>query len=354
MKMKADNTCPDVDKLTSFISNAGVGKDADWMAIILFVRNLLTQLTVYSDEKKAEIQNDICEQLAKNDFSDRQFETIIAMLDMYLMQSIGTLELEEALTREKRSANRLLNEMNEMIGAMQGTNERHTLKLDDFKDQTVGVIEAGTKKGVIVSKVRGMFQDLIIEFKEEARELNEKALQLEQTANFDPMLTELHNRRAMDVFMQAAVKEHNESGEPLTMMLIDVDHFKKVNDTYGHQAGDDVLRALARTLTAHSMQYSGFAARYGGEELVIVMKGMDMDKAAIKAEALRYDIEKYDFRVRTDGQLEDTPIQFTVSIGVSRLHKGWNVGNLVGAADKALYEAKNNGRNRVCLAPSCL
>lgn len=350
--MMSDKTCPGpVVEFSELLKESGVCNDADWMAIILFVRNLLTRLTVYTDEKKAEIQREICAQLAKRDFSDDQYEAVLAMLDAYIMQSIATLELEEALTREKRSATELLNEMTEIIVSMQGTHQNHDRKLNEFREQTVEVIEAGTKKSLIVSQVREMFQDLIVEFKEEARALNEKALQLEQTANFDPLLTELHNRRAMDTFLRAAVKEASDENAALSLMMIDVDHFKRVNDTYGHQAGDDVLRALARIITAHAVQYSGFSARYGGEELVVVVKDLNMSRTAIKAEAVRADVENYDFRVRTEGQLSDTPLKFTISVGVSELLPGWGASDLVAAADKALYQAKNTGRNRVCMAP---
>ncbi len=157
-------------------------------------------MTVYSEEKKGEIQREVFAELAKKDFSETGFDTILAMLDMYIMQTIGTLELEESLAQEKRSAAQLLNEMTEIIDSMQGSADRQNRKLDAFKEQTVGVIESGKDRSFIVAKVRDMFQDLIVEFKEEARELQAKAKLLEHTANFDPMLTELHNRRAMDAF----------------------------------------------------------------------------------------------------------------------------------------------------------
>jgi len=344
------NHVPPTSDLSHIMKSAGISDDADWMAIVLFVRNLLTRLTVYTDEKKAEIQREICAQLAKKDFSDQQYEAIIAMLDMYIMQNIGSLELEEALSQEKRSGAELLNEMQEMIAAMQGSNSRQQDNLNSFKDETVGVIRDGTRKSVIVAKVRGMFQELIAEFKEEARELNNKARQLEQSAYFDPLLTELHNRRALDAHLQKTVNDLKDTPGPLSLMIIDVDNFKNVNDTYGHQAGDDVLRALARIITAHATQYSGFSARYGGEELVIVMKDMTLDTAAIKAEAVRADVERYDFRVRTDGKLSDESLQFTVSIGVSAWQKGWETSDLIRSADTALYAAKDSGRNTVCIA----
>ncbi len=347
--MTANTGNQNIQQLVTILKNFGVDGDPDWLAVILFVRNLLSRLTVYSETKKAEIQHEIFSELSKKDFSPEAFETVIAMLDMYIMQTIGTLELEEALAQEKRSATQLLNEMTEIIDSMQGSADRQNRKLDAFKERTVGVIESGKDRSFIVSKVRDMFQDLIVEFKEEARELQDKAKILEHTANFDPMLTELHNRRALDTYLSETLREQKENPVPLCMMMIDVDHFKKVNDTYGHQAGDDVLHALARIISAHAIQYQGFTARYGGEELVIVIRNMTLSNASIKAEAIRSDVENYDFRVRTEGRLADTPIQFTVSIGVAQCQPDWDAGRLVHGADTALYDAKNSGRNKVSI-----
>jgi len=338
-----------INELTEILTKFGIS-DPDWASIVLFVRNLLNKLTVYTDEKKAEIQREVFAELAKKDFSGKHLEAVLAMLDMYVMQTIGALELEEALTREKRSAAQLLNEMDEIIDSMTGANDRQNRKLDAFKERTVGVIESGKDKSVIVSKVRQMFQELIVEFKEEAAELQAKATRLEHTANFDPLLTELHNRRALDAYIHEAVLSQRKDSKPLCMMMIDVDHFKIVNDTYGHQAGDDVLHALARILTAHAIQYHGFSARYGGEELVIVAKGLPADVAVLRAEALRRDVEEYDFRIRTNGKLADTPLKFTVSVGVAVWQNGWDAGQFVHAADEAMYIAKNSGRNQVQIA----
>lgn len=346
-QMTLKNTKNGADQMAALLNQFGVGNDPDWSSVVLFIRNLLTKLTIYTDEKKAEIQKEVALELVKKDFSDAHFEEVIAMLDMYVMQTIGTMELETALTREKRSAAQLLNEMDEIINTMQGSNERQNRKLDAFKEQTVGVIKSSTDKSVIVARVRQMFSELITEFKQEAAELHAKAQMLERTANFDHLLTELHNRRAFDAFLQEAALKQRKDSPPLCLMMIDVDHFKDVNDTYGHQAGDDVLRALARILAAHAIQYQGFTARYGGEELAIVVKGLDQFATSIKADAIRVGVEDYDFRVRTNGKL-DSQVKFTVSIGIAQWQEGWDAGQLVSAADVALYEAKNSGRNKVC------
>ncbi|WP_285907528.1 GGDEF domain-containing protein [Pseudodesulfovibrio pelocollis] len=346
--MTLDRRCTTMSELEEVLSHFGIN-DPDWVAVVLFVRNLLARLSIYTDEKKAEIQREILAELAKGDFTDEHLDEIIAMLDMHIMQTIGTLELEEALAQEKRSATELVNEMNGIIDSMQGHGERQNRRLDDFRENTVGVIQSGKDRAHIVARVRGMFQELIVEFREEARELEERARMLEHTANFDPLLTELHNRRALDSHVQAAVLAQAKGlSGPISLMMIDVDHFKLVNDTYGHQAGDDVLHALARIITAHAVQYQGFAARYGGEELVVAVRNMDLDKAVVKAEAIRMNVERYDFRIRTDGRLSETSLQFTVSIGVAQCLPGWDAGRLISAADTAMYQAKSMGRNRVC------
>ncbi|MFH1914493.1 MAG: GGDEF domain-containing protein [Pseudomonadota bacterium] len=346
--MTLDRRCKTMAELEAALTHFGI-TDPDWVAVVLFVRNLLTRLSIYSDKKKAEIQREVLAELTRGDFSDERLDEIIAMLDMHIMQTIGTLELEEALAQEKRSATELVNEMNSIIDSMQGHGERQDRRLDAFRENTVGVIQSGKDRAHIVARVRGMFQELIVEFREEARELQERARMLEHTANFDPLLTELHNRRALDAYVQASVlaQDKGQSG-PVSLILIDVDHFKQVNDTYGHQAGDDVLHTLARIITAHSVQYQGFAARYGGEELVVAIRNMDLDKAVVKAEAIRMNVERYDFRIRTEGRLSETPLQFTVSIGVAQCQPGWDANRLINAADTAMYQAKSMGRNRVC------
>ena len=323
--------------------------DPNWVAVTLFVSHLLRHLSVFSAEKKREIQQEIFGELSRKDYSKTQFERLVGLLDKFIMQTDGALEMEKALAEEKQSAVQLLNEMNAVIVSLQGNSERQDRKLGDFKEQTVGVIESGKDRSVIVSQVRGIFQELITEFREESRELQDRARQLEHTANFDPLLTMLHNRRSLDVHLKEAVAAQTEDSLPLSLVMIDVDLFKRVNDTYGHQTGDDLLQALARIIVKHASQHLGFAARYGGEELVVVLKRVPQSIAALCAESIRTEVEQYDFRARTEGQLSAEPIHFTISAGVSQWHPGWDEDRLVGAADSALYEAKNSGRNKVVI-----
>ena len=337
------------EEFVDILNRFGIKDDPDWVAVVLFVRNLLRHLSVYSDAKKSEIQREVFDELGKKDFSREHFDAVVAMLDMYLMQTIGALELEEALDREKRSAMALVQEINEVISSLHGSSERQTRRLDDFGERTVHVIESDRERSAIVSRVRGMFQELVSEFREEARELNDRARLLEHHANFDPLLSGLRNRRALDAYLEESVAGRDADSLPLCAIMLDVDHFKRVNDTFGHQVGDDVLRALAGMVSANAAQYRGFTARYGGEELVVILKNIPLSIAELCAETIRAEVERYDFRIRTDGGLSETPVRFTVSAGVAQWEPGWDAVRLVGAADAALYRAKSEGRNAVVL-----
>jgi two-component system cell cycle response regulator len=134
--------------------------------------------------------------------------------------------------------------------------------------------------------------------------------------------------------------------KPLTVLLTDIDHFKAVNDTHGHQAGDDVLKEFA-VRVKRNIRTVDLACRYGGEEFAIVMPDTDMALAKVVAERLRIEIASHPFIV--EGGKKQIPV--TVSIGLASLtDKPENGEGLVHRADEALYEAKRSGRNKVTVA----
>ena len=150
-------------------------------------------------------------------------------------------------------------------------------------------------------------------------------------------LTNLPNRRALEQWLQAALLRATPAS-PVTLLLIDVDHFKQFNDTYGHLVGDERLRAIAERLSGW-VGPGELLARYGGEEFVLLMPGSSVDVARERAEAIRRDAR----HVGRDGE------RSSVSIGVAeRLkHKPGDTAQLFEFADLALYRAKNAGRDRV-------
>jgi diguanylate cyclase (GGDEF)-like protein len=131
-------------------------------------------------------------------------------------------------------------------------------------------------------------------------------------------------------------------GTPLSLVLFDVDHFKRVNDTFGHQAGDQVLSGISGVL-AGSLRVEDVFARYGGEEFAVICRGSDLSQGQIVGERLRRAVEGHRF------SYEDQPIPVTISVGVAGLPDAGvqDASELIGAADAALYRSKDGGRNRV-------
>jgi two-component system cell cycle response regulator len=156
-------------------------------------------------------------------------------------------------------------------------------------------------------------------------------------------LTGLFNRRYMENHLSALIEQATGRGKPLALMALDIDHFKSINDTYGHDAGDDVLREFALRIK-RSIRGIDLACRSGGEEFVIVMPETDLTVAAMVAERLRRRIAAEPFSINQG----ERSIPVTLSIGLAAL-RGANDGSasLLKRADQALYRAKREGRNRV-------
>jgi diguanylate cyclase (GGDEF)-like protein len=123
--------------------------------------------------------------------------------------------------------------------------------------------------------------------------------------------------------------------------MIDLDHFKRVNDTHGHPAGDAVLRAVGRVLK-RAVRAEHAVARYGGEEFVVILSGTPPEIALKIADRIRQRIDRHDFQLPGGGTLH-----LTVSVGISQLQAGDTPDDLVSKADQALYRAKAKGRNRI-------
>ena len=155
-------------------------------------------------------------------------------------------------------------------------------------------------------------------------------------------LTGLFNRRYMESHVGPLVEQASARGKPLTVLVLDIDYFKSINDTHGHDAGDDVLREFAIRIKK-SIRGIDLACRYGGEEFVVVMPETDMAVAAMVAERLRRRIAGEPFAI----QQGVGKVEVTISIGIAALGRGENAGAVLKRADQALYRAKRDGRNRV-------
>ena len=159
-------------------------------------------------------------------------------------------------------------------------------------------------------------------------------------------LTGLYNRHYLNTHLDNMVQQALKNGKPLALMIMDMDHFKSVNDTYGHDVGDMILKQLAVRI-AQTSRSTDLAARFGGEEFVLLMPETDPQAALGAANRIREVIEVTPFSIGPDGK----SLQKTVSIGVASLHpEGDSAESLLKRADEALYSAKHSGRNTVKVA----
>lgn len=180
-----------------------------------------------------------------------------------------------------------------------------------------------------------------VETTQELDKIRDSLKAAEQRSNTDA-LTGLANRRSLEEFFRSAQIAAMETGAPLSILMIDIDHFKKFNDSYGHQVGDQVLRLVAKVLQ-ESVRDVDLAARYGGEELIAVLPGADLRHCADVAERIRRRISEARLTRRSTGQ---EIASVTVSIGVAQFRLAEAAEATIERCDRALYQAKRAGRNR--------
>lgn len=178
----------------------------------------------------------------------------------------------------------------------------------------------------------------IVELQEQLLEAQEA---LRQQATHDA-LTGLLNRAAILQVLQRESARSTRDGQPLSILMVDLDHFKQINDDHGHLAGDAVLREAARRMGSCVRLYDSLG-RYGGEEFLAVLPGCDFEGAAVQAERLRRILDATPF------EIEEVPIRVTCSVGCVTQLSGakYDTDGLVQLADCALYGAKRSGRNRI-------
>ncbi len=174
---------------------------------------------------------------------------------------------------------------------------------------------------------------------EESREMQQK-LRAEQRLSLVDALTQIPNRLAYDQRLEQEYARWNRFQQPLCIAAWDIDHFKRINDAYGHRAGDKVLRIVAETL-AERLRETDFLARYGGEEFVMILPGTDLADAARVLDEMRVAVGQLGFHFRSN------PVSVTVSGGVSAFREGDSPDEVFERADRSLYRAKQAGRNRV-------
>lgn len=327
------------ERVCKTMDEAGVPVDSKWRTLILYMRGL-KDFNYLTDEQKAAIQAMLVKIIGSRDYSDDKFNEVINKKEAILSDPYKK-KIKEAFDESSL----LLKEFQHIARDRQGD-------LKKLEDDTVSCLKSGDDPKKMISNIRDAFHDVI-------KVMQEDAARLEELSSTDG-LTRLRNRRSFDEFLSEHIEKATQSKKPLSLLLMDIDHFKKFNDTYGHRVGDQALITVAKIIgnliNDFQKQDSGsaeyLAARYGGEEFAVVMSGKSLEEAVPMAETIREHISNYNFVIRDNmGQIVQKNIQITVSIGACELQRDWNdslVEHLIECADKGLYEAKDKGRNCVC------
>ena len=247
----------------------------------------------------------------------------------------------------KKVASEIVSEINGMIESLEKYNKKLTEKEKSFKEIRETVEDRSVKD--MVGQVLSELKEIRMQNEELKRQLEEANKQIkkltdeleekEKEATID-FLTQVANRASFDRALSDMVNDFYRRNYPFALIMIDIDNFKKINDTYGHQAGDYVLRELAKVLKSQ-LRARDIIARYGGEEFAIILPGVTFSQALRVAERLRRSIEKHLFKYK------DVQIPVTISLGLAMMRDGLDETAIVEKADKALYLAKRSGKNQV-------
>jgi two-component system cell cycle response regulator len=167
-------------------------------------------------------------------------------------------------------------------------------------------------------------------------------LELSMNLSIKDSLTGVFNRHYFDTHIKQMVNKANDNKRPLCLLMCDIDYFKQVNDTYGHQAGDVVLKTISAVLK-NNFRVTDLVARYGGEEFTVLLNDLTINEAMYIAERLRKEVETINFKIK----LQEQPLTKTISIGVTEYKLGESISNFIDRTDKAMYKAKDSGRNKV-------
>jgi diguanylate cyclase len=238
-----------------------------------------------------------------------------------------------------------LNETSTISEAIDFIREKHFKRIvvTNNNNQIIGILTQKELLRIIYNKWIDFIKEEGNKISKMNEELLSKANKLEETASFD-FLTKLYNRRKFNSFLEYEISKTNRyTNQCLSLLLVDIDYFKNVNDVYGHLVGDNILQEISKILTICSRD-TDIVARWGGEEFIIMLPQTDIEQAYFVAEKLRVTIEKHKF---------DEVQHITCSIGVGQFHRNEHKDTLFKRVDSALYKAKENGRNRAELEHIC-
>lgn len=267
------------------------------------------------------------------------------LIYIFMKDKDGSFKLAWPLECSDENIRKILEHFNEAKPYIISPDSKTAVFLIRNEEKVIGAIAAGSCTEKLSAKEIEYLTSLTRQASITIERANSYA-QILQYATLDA-LTGLNNRRQFEARLLQEVATAKRKKKPLCCIMLDIDYFKKVNDTYGHSAGDCVLKAAAKTIAAELREYD-IASRYGGEEFCILLPFTTIKEAEFVAERLRSAVEKTDVNVPDLGTLN-----VTISVGVSAYDESFeNPETLHQKADIALYEAKKSGRNRVVVYSS--
>lgn len=326
-----------LNELCATMDKVGVPRESKWRGLILYMRSI-KDYEFLTEDQREKAQDLVVEALKKRDFSDKAFDDL-ASKNERILNDQWRAKLTEAL-----------HDTAVLIKKFQGLLKRRKDDVRDLGEITLETVQSELPANAVVAEISSGFQKI--------EGLLSNDLEAIVAMGMTDALTGLNNRRALDHFLEQSVASALESVAPLSMIFLDIDHFKQFNDKYGHLVGDQALVTVAAMIKSFVEVFWAesdqklFSARFGGEEFVLVLPGINADGAFGMAETFRSKIANYNFLIRdTNGGVLESGVKITISAGVAELYadcpQNPNAAVLVDAADRALYKAKKMGRNMV-------
>jgi diguanylate cyclase len=300
---------------------------------------------VYASGYNAPLNKIINETLARNGrLSETDLEQIY---ETYLAQIKTSDRIDKVGARVIGEIDDVMTLITEALGmsanydaSLSGASQK--LSLAQKPDQIKAIVESLVKSTREMRDTNKALEDRLSLSKAEISNL-QHSLEAIRTESLTDPLTGLGNRKYFDRSIDTAVRNALANGEPLSLLMFDIDHFKSFNDSYGHLTGDQVLRLVGMSLR-QTIKGQDITARYGGEEFAVVLPNTGLRQALTVADHIRRAVMAKELRKKSTGEILG---RVTISVGVSMLKPGDDTDSLIERADACLYAAKRNGRNRV-------
>jgi diguanylate cyclase len=300
---------------------------------------------VYATGYNSELNKIINETLARNGkLTEADLEQIY---ETYLSQIKTTDRIDKVGSRVIGEIDDVMRLINDAVGMSVSFEENlsgATKKLEAARkpDEIKAIAESLVKSTREMRDINKALQDRLTLSKTEISNLQQSLEAIRAESLTDP-LTGLGNRKYFDRSIEIAVQNALAHGEPLSLLMFDIDHFKSFNDSYGHLTGDQVLRLVGMSLK-QTIKGQDITARYGGEEFAVVLPNTALRQALTVADHIRRAVMAKELKKKSTGEILG---RVTISVGVSMLKPGDDTDTLIERADACLYAAKRNGRNRV-------